>query len=118
MLRAIASNQQGDAIGELQSSETERNPDVDAAGDERDDETNDRGAHDGLGSPDEEVAACFRRTTAGPTRGPRNPQARNSAAARWQYAVTLPSRGITVVANDLGQAQYIDDLEAVIEANS
>jgi len=35
-----------------------------------------------------------------------------------KYAVTLPSRGITVVANDLGQAQYIDDLEAVIEANS
>lgn len=35
-----------------------------------------------------------------------------------KYAVTLPSRGITVVANNLGQAQYIDDLEAVIEANS
>ncbi len=49
MLRAIAGNQQGDAIGELQSSETERNPDVDAAGDARDDGTNERGAHDGLG---------------------------------------------------------------------
>lgn len=49
MLRAIASNQQGDAIGELPSNETERNPDVDAAGDAKDDGTNERGVHDGLG---------------------------------------------------------------------
>ncbi len=49
MLRAIASKQQGDAIGGLPSSQTERNPDVDAAGDARDDGTNERGADDGLG---------------------------------------------------------------------
>ncbi|GAA1358398.1 hypothetical protein GCM10009596_11480 [Arthrobacter rhombi] len=35
-----------------------------------------------------------------------------------KYAVTLPSRGITVVANDSSQARLLDDLEAVIEANS
>ncbi|WP_417220884.1 hypothetical protein [Arthrobacter sp.] len=35
-----------------------------------------------------------------------------------KYAVTLPSRGITVVANDRLQARLLDDLEAVIEANS
>lgn len=49
MLKAIASNQQSDAIGELPSGPTGPHADVDVAGKARDDGTNERGAHDGLG---------------------------------------------------------------------